>query len=267
MTRFRPCIDLHAGQVKQIVGGTLSDTSSDLKTNHVSKLPASHFGEIYRKHRLNGAHVIMLGPGNESAAQEALEAWPGGLQVGGGITAENARQWIERGAEKVIVTSYLFPQARFSLDNLKAILEALNGDAEKLVVDLSCRRIGGRWMVAMNKWQTLTDMEVNWGEIETGPGPSIRLLEPFCSEFLIHAADNEGLQSGIDGELVVKLGQWCTIPVTYAGGAKHLEDLDVVKRLSAGKVGLTIGSALDVFGGGSVKFDDCVRWNQQQDIR
>ncbi|KAL8771583.1 MAG: hypothetical protein Q9209_003026 [Squamulea sp. 1 TL-2023] len=259
MTRFRPCIDLHTGQVKQIVGGTLSDTSFNLKTNHVSKFPASHFGEIYRKHRLKGAHVIMLGPGNELAAQEALEAWPGGFQVGGGITAENARQWIDRGAEKVIVTSYLFPVARFSLDNLKAVLKALNGNEEKLVVDLSCRRFGGRWMVAMNKWQTLTNMEVNC--------ESIRLLEPYCSEFLIHAADNEGLQSGVDEELVIKLGQWCTIPVTYAGGARHLEDLDVVKRLSAGKVDLTIGSALDVFGGGSVKFDDCVRWNQQQDMQ
>ncbi|KAL8855173.1 MAG: hypothetical protein Q9221_000079 [Calogaya cf. arnoldii] len=256
MTKFRPCIDLHSGQVKQIVGGTLSDTNPGLKTNHVSKLPASHFGNLYREHGLEGAHVIMLGPGNEAAAREALKAWPDRLQLGGGITAENARHWIEQGAEKVIVTSNLFPEARFCLDRLKAVLSTLNDDVEKLVIDLSCRRTGGKWMVAMNKWQTITDMEVNQ--------ESIRLLEPYCSEFLIHAADNEGLQSGIDQELVIKLGQWCTKPVTYAGGARHLQDLDSVKDLSAGKVDLTIGSALDVFGGSSVTFDECVRWNQQQ---
>ncbi|KAL8913467.1 MAG: hypothetical protein Q9171_001760 [Xanthocarpia ochracea] len=258
MTKFRPCIDLHSGQVKQIVGTTLSDTSSDLRTNHVSKLPASHFGNLYREYGLNGAHVIMLGPGNEAAAREALEAWPGSLQVGGGITAENARHWIEKGAGKIIVTSYLFPEARFSLDHLKAVLVSLDDDVEKLVIDLSCRRTGSTWTVAMNKWQRLTDMEVN--------EESIRLLEPYCSEFLIHAADNEGLQSGIDEELVLKLGQWCTKPVTYAGGARHLHDLDLVKDLSAGRVDLTIGSALDVFGGSSVTFDDCVKWNQQQSI-
>ncbi|KAL8805481.1 MAG: hypothetical protein Q9182_001936 [Xanthomendoza sp. 2 TL-2023] len=259
MTKFRPCIDLHSGQVKQIVGGTLSDSSSELKTNHISTLPASHFGSLYKKHELHGAHVIMLGPSNEVAAQEALGAWPGNLQLGGGITAGNAREWIERGAEKVIVTSYLFPRAQFSLDHLEAVLAALSKDAGKLVIDLSCRRTGGKWMVAMNKWQTLTNMEVNQ--------ESIRLLEPYCSEFLIHAADNEGLQSGIDEELIIKLGDWCTKPVTYAGGARYLEDLDLVKKLSRGKVDLTIGSALDVFGGSSVKFEECVKWNQQQDTR
>ncbi|KAI4243744.1 MAG: hypothetical protein L6R40_003357 [Gallowayella cf. fulva] len=259
MTRFRPCIDLHSGQVKQIVGGTLSEACSELKVNHVSKLPASHFGALYREHGLHGAHVIMLGPGNEAAAQEALAAWPGKLQLGGGITAGNARLWIERGAEKVIVTSYLFPEARFSLDRLNAVLATLDNDVGKLVIDLSCRRLGGRWIVAMNKWQTMTDMEVTQ--------ESIRLLEPFCSEFLIHAADNEGLQSGIDEELVIKLGEWCTKPVTYAGGARHREDLELVKKLSGGKVDLTIGSALDVFGGDSVKFDDCVEWTQQQSDR
>ncbi len=101
MTRFRPCIDLHSGQVKQIVGGTLTTTSSDLKTNHVSKLPASHFAKLYRDNALEGAHVIMLGPENEDAAKQALAEWPHGLQVGGGITDKNAKQWIEWGAEKV----------------------------------------------------------------------------------------------------------------------------------------------------------------------
>ncbi|KAI4177746.1 MAG: hypothetical protein LQ343_000210 [Gyalolechia ehrenbergii] len=259
MTRFRPCIDLHSGQVKQIVGGTLSKTSSDLRTNYISKLPASYFANLYKEHALNGVHVIMLGPGNEAAAQEAVAAWSGGLQVGGGITADNANLWIERGAEKVIVTSYLFLDTRFSHDRLEAVLEALQNDTEKLVIDLSCRRTGSRWMVAMNKWQTLTDIEVNH-EI-------IRFLEPYCSEFLIHAADKEGLQEGIDEELVSKLGEWCTKPVTYAGGGRHLEDLDLVKRLSNGKVDLTIGSALDIFGGSGLRFDECVKWNEEQTLR
>ncbi|KAF2095248.1 Phosphoribosylformimino-5-aminoimidazole carboxamide ribotide isomerase [Rhizodiscina lignyota] len=257
MTVFRPCIDLHAGAVKQIVGGTLSSTAPDaLQTNFVSEKSAGYFAALYKEHGLSGAHVIMLGPGNEDAAREACECWRGGLQVGGGINDGNARRWIEWGAEKVIITSYLFPDGKFSLERLQAVLKALDDDKEKLVIDLSCRRKGDTWFVAMNKWQTLTDMELNQ--------ESISMLEPYCAEFLIHAADNEGLQRGIDHELVEKLAQWCSIPVTYAGGGKSLEDLDTVKQLSNGKIDLTIGSALDIFGGKGVKFEDCVAWNQKQ---
>ncbi|KAI0177714.1 phosphoribosylformimino-5-aminoimidazole carboxamide ribotide isomerase [Pestalotiopsis sp. NC0098] len=257
MTRFRPCIDLHAGQVKQIVGGTLSNDDSELRTNHVSLHPAGYFSQLYRDHGLAGAHVIMLGPKNDEAATEALAAWPGGLQVGGGISDKNAREWIDKGAEKVIITSYLFPEGKFSQERLDAVLAALDGDKSKLVIDLSCRRKGDdKWFVAMNKWQTITDMEVNQ--------ESISQLEPYCSEFLIHAADNEGLQKGVDEALVRRLAEWCTIPVTYAGGGRHLEDLDLVKELSGGRVDLTIGSALDCFGGDGVKFDDCVAWNRRQ---
>ncbi|KAF5873769.1 putative phosphoribosylformimino-5-aminoimidazole carboxamide ribotide isomerase protein [Botrytis fragariae] len=256
MTKFRPCIDLHSGQVKQIVGGTLTTASSDLKTNYVSKLPAGHFAKLYKDNDLTGAHVIMLGPGNEEAAKQAVGEWKNGLQVGGGITDENAKQWIEWGAERVIITSFLFPNGKFSQERLDSVLESLGGDKEKLVIDLSCRRRDDTWFVAMNKWQTITDMEVNEA--------SIKSLEPYCSEFLIHAADNEGLQKGIDEQLVEKLAQWCSIPVTYAGGGRNLQDLDNVKRLSDGKVDLTIGSALDVFGGSGVTFDECVQWNQKQ---
>lgn len=165
MTRFRPCIDLHAGQVKQIVGGTLSDAdAAALQTNHVSALPAAHFARLYRDRGLAGAHVIMLGPGNADAARSALAAWPGGLQVGGGVTEANAAGWIAAGADKVIVTSFLFPGARFARARLDAVLAALGGDKDRLVVDLSCRRQDGKWFVAMNKWQTVTDMEVNQGQ-------------------------------------------------------------------------------------------------------
>ncbi|KAL2219812.1 1--5-imidazole-4-carboxamide isomerase [Thermoascus aurantiacus ATCC 26904] len=254
MTRFRPCIDLHAGKVKQIVGGTLSEVPGELKTNYVSELPSSHYAALYRDHDLRGGHVVMLGPGNEEAAKEALRTWPGGLQVAGGITDKNAQYWIDQGAEKVIITSYLFPEGKFSLERLEAVLAALGGDKSKLVLDLSCRRKGNTWFVAINRWQTITEMEIKQ--------ESISMLEPYCSEFLIHAADVEGLQQGIDEQLVSKLAQWCTIPVTYAGGARNIQDLEKVKASSNGKVDLTIGSALDIFGGSGVTFDECVQWNK-----
>ncbi|KAK3692849.1 1--5-imidazole-4-carboxamide isomerase [Podospora appendiculata] len=257
MTRFRPCIDLHAGQVKQIVGGTLDSATAALQTNFVSPHPPAHFAQLYRDGDLQGAHVIMLGPGNREAARESLAAWPGRLQVGGGITDENAREWIDAGAEKVIITSYLFPDGKFSQQRLDDVLAALGGDKTKLVIDLSCRRRGDNaWFVAMNKWQTITDMEVSQ--------ESIKMLEPYCSEFLIHAADNEGLQRGIDEKLVQRLAEWCSIPVTYAGGGRHLQDLETVKQLSGGKVDLTIGSALDCFGGSGVTLAECIEWNNRQ---
>jgi phosphoribosylformimino-5-aminoimidazole carboxamide ribotide isomerase len=173
----------------------------------------------------------------------------------------------------VIITSFLFPDGTFSLSRLQSVLAALGNDKGKLVIDLSCRRKGDSWFVAMNKWQTLTDMELSQGIFMTRNCiaeyliymiDSISLLEPYCSEFLIHAADNEGLQRGIDELLVKKLAEWCSIPVTYAGGGRSLEDLELVKRVSGGKVDLTIGSALDIFGGEGVKFDDCVEWNKTQ---
>ncbi|KAI1796317.1 Phosphoribosylformimino-5-aminoimidazole carboxamide ribotide isomerase [Ganoderma leucocontextum] len=249
---FRPCIDLHNGEVKQIVGGTLNeDDPSHLKTNFVASHPSSYFAELYRRHGLGGGHVIKLGPGNDQAAKDALAAWPGHLQVGGGISSDNASEWIDAGASKVIVTSYLFPDARFSLERLQAVSSAVGKD--RLVIDVSCRRRGDKWFVAMNKWQTITDMEVG--------KDSLDLLSDYCSEFLVHAADVEGLCQGIDEELVTKLGEWVTIPTTYAGGAKSISDLALVDRLSSGKVDLTYGSSLDIFGGTLVNFDDLVEYN------
>jgi len=154
------------------------------------------------------------------------------------------------------------------MERLQAILKAVGGK-ERLVIDLSCRRRGDRWWVAMDRWQTVTDMEVNKGTPTFSP-PRLGLtgvetldrLSEYCSEFLIHAADVEGLCRGIDGDLVKVLGEWATIPITYAGGAYSIDDLARVKELSGGKVDLTYGSALDIFGGDKVKFEDCVRWNQ-----
>lgn len=250
-SKFRPCIDLHHGQVKQIVGGTLD--SDNLQTNFVSPHPASHYAQLYRQHQLLGGHVIQLGPDNQQAALSALEAWPHHLQVGGGITHNNARRWIEQGASKVIVTSWLFPDNRFSLDRLRQLSSAVGG-REHLVVDLSCRSTDKGWVVAMDRWQTLTDLAL---------GPEIlQEMAEFCSEFLVHAADVEGLCRGIDQELVRKLAEWSPIPVTYAGGASSIKDLELVSQLSNGKVDLTVGSALDIFGGSKIKFLDCIKWNQ-----
>ncbi|KAI8329923.1 hypothetical protein BC941DRAFT_441617 [Chlamydoabsidia padenii] len=253
MTRFNGCIDLHQGQVKQIVGGTLDESAPGiLHTNFVSKESPSYYADLYRKNDVTRCHVIKLGPNNDCAAKEALRTWPQGLQVGGGINLDNAQEWINAGASKVIVTSYLFPDSKFSLERLRELYRKVGKD--KLVVDVSCRRSGNQWVVAMNKWQTLTDMVVNKETLD--------MLSEFCSEFLIHAADVEGLCRGIDEELVECLGQWVSIPTTYAGGGRSLDDLALVQQLSGGKVDLTYGSSLDIFGGEGVTFKDCVDWNR-----
>jgi phosphoribosylformimino-5-aminoimidazole carboxamide ribotide isomerase len=255
MTRFRPCIDLHEGRVKQIVGGTLTDDGAALRTNFVSAQPAEHFAALYRADDLRGGHVIMLGGGNEHAARAALAAWPGGLQVGGGITAENAENWLAAGASHVIVTSSLFgADGVFLPDRLSALKRAAGRD--RLVIDLSCRGdADGGWTVCMNRWQTRTSLRVTPDLLDE--------LADHCSEFLIHAADVEGKCLGMDAGLLRLLGAWGKIPVTYAGGARCLEDLRLADELSAGRVDVTIGSALDLFGGSGVKYADCVAWNQR----
>ena len=165
MTRFRPCIDLHAGQVKQIVGGSLSDDDASLQTNYVSTRSPSYYASLYHHNGLIGGHVIMLGPDNDKAAEDALIAWPNGLQVGGGITDQNAAHWISLGAEKVIITSFLFPNASFNQNRLDSCIRALGGDKGKLVIDLSCRKCRETWFVATNKWQTVTAYEVSAREL------------------------------------------------------------------------------------------------------
>lgn len=250
MTRFRPCIDLHEGRVKQIVGGTLTDGAAP-KENFVSDRDAAWFARRYAADGQTGGHVIQLGPGNTQAARSALASWPQGLQIGGGIRADNAEAWLAAGAAKVIVTSWLFDaDARFCEDRLAALAAAAGPD--RLVIDLSCRGRSPEWRVAMNRWQTPTDLRVD--------AATLSRLAPYCSEFLIHAADVEGLRAGMDEALIEALGAVCPLPVTYAGGAASLEDLARVERLSGGRVDLTIGSALDLFGG-TVAYEDCVAWN------
>ena len=254
MTLFKPCIDLHDGQVKQIVGGSLNDTGAGLKTNFVASQPPEVFAAKYREDRLDGGHVIKLGPGNDDAAKRALAAWPDHLHLGGGIDIDCAHSWIEQGANKVIVTSWLFPNGIFAPERLSALSNRLSKN--RLVVDLSCRRVGDGWVVAMNRWQTLTSFAITEA--------NLALMATSCSEFLIHAADVEGLCQGIDQELVTVLGKWSSIPCVYAGGGKAIDDLMLVDRLSNGRVDLTYGSALDIFGGSGVTYADCVAWNQAQ---
>jgi phosphoribosylformimino-5-aminoimidazole carboxamide ribotide isomerase len=254
MTRFRPCIDLHEGKVKQIVGSTLKDQGDAPRENFVSEHSSAWFAELYHKDGLNGGHVIMLGPGNEEAAREALAAFPGGLHVGGGIRGDNARSWLEAGASHVIVTSWLFDaQGRFQQARLEELSREVGKD--RLVIDLSCKATAKGWTVAMNRWQTLTDLEVN--------AAAFAKLAPYCAEFLIHAVDVEGKCEGMDDALLQSLGQWSEKPVTYAGGARRLEDLHRAQQLSGGKVDVTIGSALDIFGGHGVRYEDCVAFNRR----
>ncbi len=248
---FRPCIDLHEGKVKQIVGGTLGD--SGLRTNFVSERPAEWYADLYRRDALTGGHVIMLGPGNEAAARAALGAYPAGLQIGGGITAANARDWLAAGASHVIVTSWVFREGRVDWTRLEELSQTV-GPA-RLVLDLSCRRRGSEYFVVTDRWQKFTDLAVTAATLET--------FAKYCAEFLIHAVDVEGLCQGIDTELVAKLGAWTPIPTTYAGGARSPADLAEVTRLGQGRIDLTIGSALDIFGGQGVKYADLVAFNQR----
>lgn len=252
MTLFRPCIDLHQGKVKQIVGGSLNDQGAD--TNFVSPYDSVYYAELYQKHGLTGGHVIALGPGNQSAVESALAAWPNGLQFGGGVTQENAASFLEKGASHVIVTSTLFENGEFSWKRLENLKREVGKD--RLVLDLSCRKTQSGWNIATNRWQTVTHTAVDAQTLDE--------LSSHCAEFLIHAADVEGLQGGIDEALVTLLGQHANIPMTYAGGARSIDDLIRVNELSAGKVDLTIGSALDIFGGQGVTLEECIQWNAQQ---
>lgn len=253
---FRPCIDLHEGKVKQIVGGTLG-AASDLRTNFVSDRSSVYYAELYRRDGLTGGHVIMLGPGNEEAARAALKAYPGGLQIGGGINFDNAKGYLEDGASHVIVTSWVFQGGKVDWERLNGLVKAIG--KERLVLDLSCRKREGEYFVVTDRWQKFTELTISQSTLEK--------LADYCVEFLIHAVDVEGLCQGIDHELVKDLGQWSPIPTTYAGGANSLTDLENVTRLGEGKIDLTIGSALDIFGGTGVRYQDAVDFNLKEKMQ
>lgn len=254
MTKFRPCIDLHNGVVKQIVGSSLTDGGAAPTTNFVAQHSAAYYAAMYRRDGLTGGHVIKLGPGNDEAAKAALAAYPGGLQIGGGITPDNAQEWLDAGASHVIVTSALFNAAGQLQQHVLHELQERVGK-QRLVLDLSCRRTAEGWMVAMNRWQTLTEVNITPRTLDALAGA--------CDEFLIHAADVEGKCNGIDRELVQLLGDWRGCPMTYAGGISNMQDFELVEELSGGYLDATVGSALDIFGGSGVAYSTLVKRQQR----
>jgi phosphoribosylformimino-5-aminoimidazole carboxamide ribotide isomerase len=252
--KFRPCIDLHQGKVVQIVGGTLQESDqASLEINFSSERSPAEYARLYAKDGLIGGHVISLGQGNHAAAREALSAWPGGMQYGGGITPENAADFLAAGASHVIVTSYVFAEGRINLPRLEALLEVTG--REKLVLDLSCRRRGNDYFVVTDRWQKFTEEKVDTDLLER--------LSGYCAEFLVHGVDVEGKRQGIEEDLITLLGASSPIPVTYAGGVRNLSDLDRVLALGQDRVDLTIGSALDIFGG-DVAYADVLAWIRHQ---
>lgn len=251
--KFRPCIDLHEGQVKQIVGSSLKDgDNTSLQTNFVSHASSSHFARMYRRDNLLGGHVIKLGPGNDEAAREALMAWPGGLQIGGGITLENYSEWLDCGASHIIVTSCVFKDGRIDYDYLGRLVKKVG--KKRLVLDLSCRKKNQSYYIVTDRWQKFTEVEIT--------AQSLEQLSASCDEFLIHAADVEGKCSGIEKELVEFLGRFAPIPTTYAGGVRDLNDFRLIRELGAGRLDATVGSALDIFGGSTMTYAEAVAFNQ-----
>lgn len=242
---FRPCIDIHNGKVKQIVGGSLTDSAA--KENFVADKDAAHFALLYKELGLKGGHVILLNrrgtaeyEATKAQALMALKAYPGGLQAGGGIASDNASEFIEAGASQVIVTSYVFREGMIDYERLKELREAVG--REHLVLDLSCRRKeDGAYYIVTDRWQKFTDQKLSAG--------LLKALEEYCEEYLIHAVDVEGKQSGIEEDVAMLLGEYEGIPVTYAGGVHSLEDIDSLRRLGKSRVNVTVGSALDIFGG------------------
>lgn len=243
---FRPCIDIHNGKVKQIVGGSLRDGQNDVRENFVAHQDAAFFAAFYRSHGIRGGHVILLNPQSDEYYNEtkrqavlALKAYPGGLQAGGGITPENAGEFLDAGASHVIVTSYVFRDGRVHYDRLAELVRAIG--KERLVLDLSCKKTSEGYFVVTDRWQKLTSERVDEGLLEK--------LSEFCDEFLVHAVDVEGKAEGIERELASLLGQWGGKPMTYAGGVHNYDDLTLLKELGRNRLNVTVGSALDLFGG------------------
>lgn len=244
--KFRPCIDIHNGQVKQIVGGSLLDQGDQAVENFAATQEADYFADMYKKDGLTGGHVILLNPASseyyaktKEQALKALRAYPEGLQIGGGITAENAAEYIEAGASHVIVTSYVFKNGEIQWENLEKLCAAVG--KEHVVLDLSCRKKDDKYYIVTDRWQTFTNVVLDEAILEK--------LSGCCDEFLVHGVDVEGKASGIESELIEILSKETKIPVTYAGGISSLEDLEKIREIGKGKIDFTIGSALDLFGG------------------
>lgn len=254
--KFRPCIDIHNGQVKQIVGGSLKDEMSFAKENFVSEMDAGFYARMYRDSGISGGHIILLNPVTSeyyiddiNQAKKAFLNYPNGLQIGGGITADNGQEFIEMGASHIIVTSYVFKDGKINYDNLKRLVESVGKD--KIVLDLSCRKKDNEYFIVTDRWQKFTDVAIT--------NVTLDEFSNYCDQFLVHAVDVEGKAQGIEEDLVLLLGNWGKIPITYAGGIASFEDLKKLNLLGKGKIDYTIGSALDIFGG-KMKYQDVVNY-------
>jgi phosphoribosylformimino-5-aminoimidazole carboxamide ribotide isomerase len=250
--RFRPCIDIHNGSVKQIVGGSLKDEADQAKENFVSELGSEFYARLYRNNGLKGGHVIILNPPESEfyeadlrQAKNALGEYPGGLQIGGGINAENAKRFLDMGASHVIVTSYVFKSGHVNYENLDKLVTAVG--RRHIVLDLSCRKKDDKYYIVTDRWQKYTQETVDFETLDR--------LAGYCDEYLVHAVDVEGKASGIECGLAEILGNWGKLPVTYAGGVGSFEDLNELKESGQNRLDVTIGSALDIFGG-NMKFED-----------
>lgn len=256
--KFRPCIDIKNGKVVQIVGGSLTDISSKTDTtitNFESTKDSSYFANLYKQDGIYGGHVISLGAGNNDAVVSALKTFPQGLQFGGGINPDNAATYLDAGASHVIVTSFVFSGGNIDMDKLQLLVKKVG--RKNLVLDLSCRKRDDKFWIVTDRWQKFTQVAVT--------EKSLDQFAAYCDEFLVHGVDVEGKMGGVQRELVELLGRYSPIPVTYAGGVKSYSDLDLVKNIGCNRVDLTIGSALDIFGG-TIPYKDVVRWHNSNQI-
>lgn len=243
---FKPCIDLHDGKVKQIVGSTLN--SNHLVENFISSKDSLYYSSLYKKDNLTGGHIIMLGDGNQHQAEMAIKNFQNSFQIGGGIRLENASYWLSIGAQKVILNSAIFENQKISKNFLSDFQKKIG--KEKITIDLSCKKKNDDYFLSLNKWQTFSDIEVNENLFS--------FLAEYCSEFLIHAVDMEGKQSGIDKQLI-HLIQKSPIPVVYAGGISSLEE---IKYLHKKNIAYSIGSALDIFGGKHISYQELIEFEK-----
>lgn len=257
--RFRPCIDIHNGQVKQIVGGSLKDRDDQAQENFVSAQDGGYYADLYRRHGIFGGHIILLNAASspyyeatKAQAKLALSHFPGGLQIGGGITDTNAAEYLDAGASHVIVTSFVFQNGQIYRENLDKLVRAVG--KEHVVLDVSCRKKDGRYYIVTDRWQKFTDVELTEEVFYD--------LKQYCDEFLIHAVDVEGKVNGIEEELAEMMGQLEGLTMTYAGGISSMEDLERLKKLGQGKLDFTVGSALDIFGG-NMKFEDVIAFQSE----
>lgn len=244
--KFRPCIDIHNGQVKQIVGGSLCDAGDRAEENFVSTQDASFYAKLYKDAGIKGGHVILLNsvdsPYYEATREQAflaLKEYPFGLQIGGGVCPENAAEYLDAGASHVIVTSYVFKNGQISWGNLEKMVRSAG--KERLVLDLSCRKKDGQYFIVTDRWQKFTEVPMTL--------ENMRQLGSYCDEFLVHAVDVEGKASGIETELASLLASYEEKTITYAGGVGGMEDIELLRKYGKNRLHVTVGSALDLFGG------------------